>query len=76
MTIPSLWKYRSIRVITSRWEPRWLAMVSWVSFSSSVPSIWDSSSRNAATRLSRLFHMICSMSHMTSEKREAISSLV
>ena len=35
-----------------------------------------SSKRNEATRLSKLFHMICSISHMTSEKRLAINSLV
>ena len=35
-----------------------------------------SSKRNEATRLSKLFHMICSISHMTSEKRVAINSLV
>ena len=29
-----------------------------------------------ATRLSKLLHMICSISHMTSEKRVAINSLV
>ena len=51
-------------------------MVSWVIFSSSVPSMAASSSKKAASRLSRLFHMICSISHMTSEKRLAISSLV
>ena len=32
-----------------------------------------SSRRKAARRLSKLFHIICSISHMTSEKRVAIS---
>ncbi len=41
-----------------------------------APSMEASSSRKAATRLSRLFHMTCSISHMTSENRLAISSLV
>ena len=66
LTRPSPWKYRSIRVITSLWEPRWFAIVSWVIFSSFVPSMDDSSKRNEATRLSKLFHMICSISHMKS----------
>ena len=72
LTRPSPWKYRSIRVITSLWEPSWLAIVSWVIFSSFVPSIEVSSKRNEATRLFKLFHMICSISNMTSEKRVAI----
>lgn len=50
--------------------------VSWVISSSLLPSMDASSNRNKATRLSRLFHMICSINHMTSEKREAINSLV
>ena len=29
--------------------------------------------KRQATRLSKLFHMICSISHMTSEKRVAIN---
>lgn len=55
---------------------RWLAMVSWVIFSRLVLSITDSSRRKAATRRSILFHMICSMSHMTSENRADMISLV
>ena len=51
-------------------------MASWVIFSTLLPSMEASSSRKAATRLSRLFHMTCSMSHMTSENREAMISLV
>ena len=51
-------------------------MVSWVMASRFVPSMADSSSKKAATRWSMLFHMTCSMSHMTSENRPAMSSLV
>ena len=40
------------------------------------PSMEASSSRKAARRLSRLFHMTCSISHMTSENRPAINSPV
>ena len=50
--------------------------VMWLIFNSFVPSIEVSSKRNEAIRLSKLFHMICSISHMTSEKRVAINSLV
>ena len=72
-TLPSFWKYRSIRVTTSRAVPMWLAIFSWVIFRREVPSSWDSSSKKAASRLSKLFHIICSMSHITSEKRLLIS---
>ena len=48
-TMPAHWNSRSVRVITSRWEPRWLAMASWVILSSRVPSMEASCSRKAAT---------------------------
>ena len=41
-----------------------------------VLSMAASSRRKAATRRSMLFHMICSMSHMTSENRADMISLV
>ena len=44
--------------------------------SSGPPSSADSSSRKAARRRSKLFQSTCSTSHMTSEKREAMSSFV
>ena len=53
-----------------------LAAASCVIFSMLLSSIVDSSKRKAATRLSRLFHMICSTSHITSENLVAISSFV
>ena len=67
-TMPSLWKYRSIRVTTSRAVPKWLAIFSWVMCSMLEPSNRASYSRKSASRLSKLFHMICSISHISSEK--------
>ena len=74
--MPSDWKYRSIRVTTSRAVPRWLAIFSWVRYSVWLPSRALSSSRNWASRWSNRFHMTCSISHMTSENRLAMISLV
>ena len=53
--------------------PRWLPMISWVSFSALRPlERCSPPAGSRATRLSRLFHMTCSISHMTSENRLAI----
>ena len=62
-------------VTTSRAVPIWLAIFSWVIFRELEFSRTLSSSRKEASRLSKLFHMICSMSHITSENRLEISWL-
>ena len=67
--------YRSIRVTTSRAVPMWLAIFSWVIFRTELSSSAASSSRKAASRLSKLFHITCSTSHISSEKWLEISSL-
>ena len=72
-TIPSAWKYLSIRVTTSRALPRWRAISSCVICRVSEPSTLLWASRKMARRWSKLANRTCSITHITSENRDAIS---
>ena len=69
-TIPSEVKYRSIRETTSRAEPIYRAIWSWVSFKTG-PSFSYSSNRKTASRWSNRMNKICSITQTASDSRPA-----
>ena len=75
-TSPSVSKYLSIRETASRTVPRCAASCSCVSFSSSPPAYSLSLSRSAASLASNFLLRTSSSTHMTCEKRSAISCAV